>query len=149
MNAKEPADVELASAFRSALRQTVFLTRKLDLDADLTAAQLSVLNMVADGGMRVSLIAANMGVRVPSATEQIIRLEAAGLLTRESDPTDSRAVVVRLTSKGSAATEASNRRRNELMAAILGRLETQEQELLRAALPVFAKLNTYFDDSRN
>ena len=141
----DPTDLELASAFRTALRQTVFLTRRLDLDAELSAAQLSVLNMLSDEGLRVSKIAANLGVRVPSATDQISRLESAGLLERRADPSDSRAVVVSLTESGRIATEQANRRRNALMAGILARLEPRERAQLTAVMPVFDKINSYFE----
>lgn len=144
MNGNESADLDLAASFRGALRQTVFLTRRLDLDAELSAAQLSVLNMLSDGGLRVSKIALNLGVRVPSATEQISRLEAAGLLERKADPSDSRAVVVWLTERGRKTTDEANGRRNVLMAALLARLEPQERVQLKAALPLFDKLNNYY-----
>lgn len=145
MSGLESTDLELAAAFRAALRQTVFLTRRLDADAELSAAQLSVLNMLAEGGLRVSKIAANLGVRVPSATEQISRLEAAGLVERRADPSDSRAVVVWLSEPGRSAAGAANRRRDVLIAGILARLAPEERTQLEAVLPVFAKINSYVD----
>lgn len=145
MSGFEPADLELAAAFRAALRQTVFLTRRLDVDADLSAAQLSVLNMLTASGLRVSKVAANLGVRVPSATEQISRLESAGLLERRADPSDSRAVVVWLTESGRRAADAANQRRDALVAEILARLSPEERSRLEAVMPVFDKINGYFE----
>lgn len=148
MNAKRPADtlIDLAQEFRNALRQSVFVLRRLDAHAELSSAQLSVLKMVLDGGARVGEIARDLGVKVPSATEQIIRLERAGLLRREADPDDSRAVRVLATAEGRAAVDLADRRRNEHIAAILATLSQDERDAISAALPVFHKINSSVRD---
>jgi DNA-binding MarR family transcriptional regulator len=97
--------------------------------------------MLLDDGVRVGEIARNLGVRVPSATEQIIKLERAGLARREPDPDDSRAVRVVLTAEGSAAVDSANTRRNAVMAGILSSLSEQDRQALAAALPVIGKIN--------
>jgi DNA-binding MarR family transcriptional regulator len=132
---------ELASGFREALRHSVYLVRRLDADGELSAAQLSTLKMLLDEGQRVGEIARNLGVRVPSATEQIIKLERAGLARREPDPADSRAVRVILTPEGRAAVDSANRRRNQVMADILSTLSDQDRKALAEALPVIDKIN--------
>ena len=132
---------ELASDFREALRHSVYLVRRLDADGELSAAQLSTLKMLLGEGQRVGEIARNLGVRVPSATEQIIKLERAGLARREPDPADSRAVRVILTSEGRAAVDSANRRRNQVMAGILSTLTDQDRKALAEALPVIDKIN--------
>ena len=100
MNASEPAGpglLALAQDFREALRHSIYLVRRLDADGELSAAQFSTLKMLLDAGnapgptggshgVRVGEIARNLGVKVPSATEQIIKLERAGLARREPDP---------------------------------------------------------------
>jgi DNA-binding MarR family transcriptional regulator len=91
--------VALAQDFREALRHSIYLVRRLDAGGDLSAAQLSTLKMLLDDGVRVGEIARNLGVKVPSATEQIIKLERAGLARRDADPDDSRAVRVTLTAE--------------------------------------------------
>jgi DNA-binding MarR family transcriptional regulator len=156
MNASEPVDpglLALAQDFREALRHSIYLVRRLDADGELSAAQLSTLKMLmdagpgsADGGasaagVRVGEIARNLGVKVPSATEQIIKLERAGLARREPDPDDSRAVRVRLTEAGSAAVESANERRNAVMAGILSSLPDDDRAALAAALPVISRIN--------
>ena len=132
---------ELASGFREALRHSVYLVRRLDADGELSAAQLSTLKMLLDEGQRVGEIARNLGVRVPSATEQIIKLERAGLGRREPDPNDSRAVRVILTPEGREAVDSANRRRNQVMAGILSTLSDQDRKALADALPVIDKIN--------
>jgi DNA-binding MarR family transcriptional regulator len=137
-----PALQELAQDFREALRHSVYLVRRLDADGELSAAQLSTLKMLLEDGVRVGEIARNLGVRVPSATEQVIKLERAGLARREADPDDSRAVRVVLTAQGRDAVESANRRRNAVMAGILESLTDDERRALGAALPVIEKINS-------
>ena len=149
MNASEPADpglLALAEDFREALRHSIYLVRRLDADGELSAAQLSMLKMLLDagpaaGGVRVGEIARNLGVKVPSATEQIIKLERAGLARREPDPDDSRAVRVTLTEAGLAAVASANERRNEVMAGVLSSLSDDDRAALAAALPVIGRIN--------
>ncbi|MCX6498380.1 MAG: MarR family transcriptional regulator [Arthrobacter sp.] len=134
----------LSRDFREALRHSIYLVRRLDADGELSAAQLSTLKMLLDAvddGVRVGEIARNLGVKVPSATEQIIKLERAGLVRREADPDDSRAVRVKLTGEGHAAVESANTRRNAVMAGILGSLSDRERQALAAALPVIGRIN--------
>jgi DNA-binding MarR family transcriptional regulator len=151
MNASDMTDpglLTLAQDFREALRHSIYLVRRLDADGELSAAQLSTLKMLMDtgpasdgGGVRVGEIARNLGVKVPSATEQIIKLERAGLARREPDPSDSRAVRVTLTGAGRAAVDAANERRNAVMAGILSSLSGAERAALAAALPVIGRIN--------
>lgn len=131
----------LAQDFREALRHSIYLVRRLDADGELSAAQLSTLKMVQDDGIRVGDIARNLGVKVPSATEQIIKLERAGLVRRDPDPDDSRGVRVRLTEAGRAAVASANARRNASMATILGSLPAGDRAALAAALPVIGRIN--------
>jgi DNA-binding MarR family transcriptional regulator len=141
----EPATAALqalAQDFREALRHGVYLVRRLDAEGELSAAQLSTLKMLLGDGVRVGEIARNLGVRVPSATEQIIKLEKAGLVRRDPDPDDSRAVRVVLTAEGHAAVDSANERRNAVMAKILVTLSDNERQALAAALPVIEKINS-------
>lgn len=146
MNTNDVQLQELASGFREALRHGVYLVRRLDADGELSAAQLSTLKMLMGEGQRVGEIARNLGVRVPSATEQIIKLERAGLARREPDPTDSRAVRVILTDEGRAAVDSANKRRNQVMAEILGTLTDQDRKALADALPVIDKINAFIQN---
>ncbi|MGG5173124.1 MarR family winged helix-turn-helix transcriptional regulator [Pseudarthrobacter sp. J1738] len=136
-----PELLALSAEFREALRHSVFFARRFDSDGELSVAQLSMLNMVASGPVRVGEIARNLGVKVPSATEQIIRLEKAGLVLRQPDPEDSRAVRVALTEAGKQTAASSNERRNHSMAGVLAALTAQDREALSKALPVISKIN--------
>ncbi|MCC9144827.1 MULTISPECIES: MarR family transcriptional regulator [unclassified Arthrobacter] len=136
----DPALDDLAVEFRESLRLALYIARNMDADTDLSATQVSIMKMAAGEGMRVSGIARNLGVKVPSATEQIIRLEGAGLLLRSPDPHDSRGVRVTLTPQGTRALQEANESRTALMAALLEQLSSEERASLSAALPVIRRL---------
>ncbi|KNC19406.1 ArsR family transcriptional regulator [Arthrobacter sp. RIT-PI-e] len=136
----DPQLLDLAQSFRTTLRHAVYLSRSMNGEGRLSVVQLSTLSMAAEEPLRVSRIAANLGIRVPSATEQIIKLEQAGLVSRHPDPTDSRAVLVTLTDHGRTEWEAASRHRNERVAALLDQLGDDERATLAAALPIIEKL---------
>ncbi len=146
MSPFDPRLLDLAQEFRESLRLGVYMFRRLDPEGDLTAAQLSLLSMISDDGLRVGDIAKNLGIKVPSATEQIIKLERTGLVTRQQDPDDSRAVQVVITEAGASAVESANHRRNAMVAELLQDLSSEEIGQLAAALPVIAKLNSSFQN---
>ncbi|WP_434615181.1 MarR family winged helix-turn-helix transcriptional regulator [Arthrobacter sp. A5] len=131
----------LAGRYRESLRRAVYLIRSLDAEGELSTGQVSTLNIVAEGSVRVSEIARKAGVRVPSATEQIIRLENAGLVKRTQDVKDARAVLVSLTAAGRDALEAANHVRNALLGAGLATLTPAEQDAIAHAIPAMNKLN--------
>lgn len=137
----DPQLLALAQDFRENLRLSVYLARRLDSEGELSSVQISTLKMLFDGGVRVGDIARNLGVKVPSATEQIIKLEKAGLASRGPDPHDSRAVLVDITPAGRTAVDAANGKRNAAVAAILESLDDNDRAALAAALPVIAKIN--------
>lgn len=132
---------DLANRYRDILRQSVFLVRSMDAEGDLSIGQVSTLNMVSAGPMRVGAIAANSGVRVPSATEQIIKLETAGLVERVADPSDARVVLVRITARGRSKLREANSRRSASMARALETLRDEERAAIAKAIPALAKLN--------
>ncbi|XAS71953.1 MarR family transcriptional regulator [Micrococcaceae bacterium Sec5.1] len=145
-SASDPRLLHIAQEFRESLRLGVYMFRRLDPEGELTAAQLSLLSMISDGGLRVGDIAKNLGIKVPSATEQIIKLERSGLVSRQPDVNDSRAVQVVITKAGTAAVESANQRRNAMVAGLLQELSSDEIEQLAAALPIISKLNSSFQN---
>ncbi|WP_287934088.1 MarR family transcriptional regulator [Arthrobacter sp.] len=132
---------ELAGRYRDILRQAVYLSRSIDAEGELSTNQVSTLNMISAQPMRVSAIAKYAGIRVPSATEQVIKLEAAGLVQRMPDESDARAVLVHLTETGRKVLAEANRRRNANMAAALETLSAGEKQAINDAIPAIAKLN--------
>lgn len=90
--AAAPAD-ELAAAFVRVTRQL-----KSKHPADPAMACLSVA--VRLGPVRISTLAVELFLDVSTASRHVRNLEAAGLLTRESDPADQRATLLTVTPQG-------------------------------------------------
>jgi DNA-binding MarR family transcriptional regulator len=101
---------------------------------DITMAQAKALYLVfAAGKLRMSELAAGLGVTSSTATGQVDRLVELGLLERRADPADRRQVVV-TTTPGAAATlehlrELNTRRMRELL---VGLRETDLATVARA-----------------
>ncbi|MEO8219926.1 MAG: MarR family transcriptional regulator [Specibacter sp.] len=132
---------DLARRYRDILRQAVYLVRSMDADGELSSGQVSTLSMIAAQPLRVGAIARNAGIRVPSATEQVIRLGTLGLVERIADESDARVVLVGLTEAGRSALAAANARRNAVMATALMTLDAHELQAVANAIPAIAKLN--------
>jgi DNA-binding MarR family transcriptional regulator len=136
-----PADcLALAAGLRAQFRQLLYLLRTIGQDEQLSVAQVSTLNAVAERPRRVGELARLNGVRLPSATEQVARLEREGLVSRAKDPDELRAVVVSLTAKGRTVLAEVNARRDRLVGLRLAALDPAERRALAAALPVIARL---------
>src|SRR2546425_8879871 len=67
---------------------------------DLSAAQLQALVLLAESELRMSELAARLGVAESTATRLVARLEATKLVRRRSSEPDRRAVVAELTPAG-------------------------------------------------
>ncbi|MDJ0315222.1 MarR family transcriptional regulator [Arthrobacter sp. H35-D1] len=134
-------NLELAARYREILRQALYVVRSIDADGELSTAQTSTLNMLAAAPMRIGLIARNAGIRVPSATEQVTKLAAAGLVERVPSHTDARVVEVRLTEEGRRTLKAANLRRNREMARAFDSLSPRERQAINLAIPAIEKLN--------
>jgi len=70
------------------------------------SADIPPLYMLGLGGpMRAAELATSLHVSRPTMSKQLARLQGAGLITREADPADGRAVIVRLSTAGAEANE--------------------------------------------
>ena len=73
-------------------------------DIGLTAAQAGALFLIpSDGGASVNAISEGLGLAQSAASVLAQRLEQAGLIERQVDPGDRRAVLLTLTARGRAA----------------------------------------------
>jgi DNA-binding MarR family transcriptional regulator len=132
---------ELANAFAPRLSKLVRLLIRETAGAGMSRTSLSVLAALRDAGSaRITELADAERVAQPSMTTLISRLEGQGLVQRQSDPLDGRAVVVALTRAGRAELERMTRARAELLARRLEALTPAEQAALAAALPALDRL---------
>lgn len=145
-NRKRQRSSELASALASGIRVIAGrLKRRLREhggDHDLTPSQVSVvLRLEKHGSATVSTLARAEGVRPQSMSAVVAPLQEAGLVQGAPDPSDGRQTLMSLTPKclkrlrdGRAA------KQDWLTATISQKLSIREQEKLRSALEILARL---------
>ncbi|MQA97088.1 MAG: MarR family transcriptional regulator [Streptosporangiales bacterium] len=131
---------ELAVEFNRRLREVVLLVRQATTGLPLTAQQLSVLGSLESGPRRMSDLAAEHGVRQPTMTVQVNRLEEAGLVSRGRDADDARVVTVALTDEGCRDLAHGRRARTAFLAERFAALTPDERAAIAAALPAIGRL---------
>ncbi|WCN78623.1 MarR family winged helix-turn-helix transcriptional regulator [Micromonospora sp. LH3U1] len=90
------------------------LTARL-VDLDLTASEINVLAILADGrGRTISELGAAAGTRPTTLTSVLDRLERRGHITRGARPGDRRVVVIELTASGRLAADTIRQTLTEL-----------------------------------
>jgi DNA-binding MarR family transcriptional regulator len=130
----------LANQFSLVLRHLVFLLRRSAAGQPLTSQQYGVLGSLQDGSRRMTELAEEHAVQLPTMTVQINRLEDAGLVARGFDPADARVRTVELTAEGRDRLRAVRAVRIARLTRELAALTEDERATLAAALPVLAKL---------
>lgn len=120
----------------SAIEVTLWLARNLErIPAPLTTSQFRIMRRAAAGGERTARLAERLAVRKPTLTSIADGLVAAGLLIRETDTSDRRAVRLELTAEGKAALAETERLYAERFAELLA--DSPEPAQL---LPALARL---------
>jgi DNA-binding MarR family transcriptional regulator len=104
-------------------------------------AQARLLSMVDERGeARISDLAALDNCSQPTMTTQVRRLEDAGLVTRTADPSDARAVLIRITDEGRATLERVRADRAAVVNPMLEQLDPADREVLAKSIDVFRRL---------
>ncbi|MGI5167371.1 MarR family winged helix-turn-helix transcriptional regulator [Spirillospora sp. CA-253888] len=135
---------ELAEHFNRRLRDVVLLLRRVGADQPVTSQQASVLGSLEDGPRRMTELADEHGVRLPTMTALVNRLERDGLAVRGRDASDARVVTVEITPAGAAQLRATRERRTEALAERIAALDEEQRAAIAAALPALDRL---FDPS--
>ncbi len=92
---------------------------------------LAVLEM--DGAIPMTRLADELGVALPNATGLVGRLDERGLVTRRTEPSDRRVVLVELTPEGRRAIDEMEAERTQRMTRLIGQLDaTQQRRLLES-----------------
>ncbi|HZX03283.1 MarR family transcriptional regulator [Kribbella sp.] len=99
---------------------------------NVTHGQFRVLRTLdhAEEPIRLSELAARLGIVPRSATSVVDDLESAGLVARRPDPHDRRATLVTLTPAGRQILTTLRQKRHDVMARQLARLTPQDQQTL-------------------
>ncbi|POM25092.1 MarR family protein [Actinomadura rubteroloni] len=135
-------DREIAETLNRRLRDMVLTLRRITADQEITSQQTSVLGSLADGPRRMTDLAAEHGVRLPTMTAQVNRLERDGRVVRGRDGADARVVTVELTPRGRDGLRDARERRVALLAERVAALSAADRDALAAALPALGRLFT-------
>lgn len=108
-------------------------------DISLTAAS-TLSTLARSGPRRITDLAAIEGVSQPSMTVLVTGLERAGLVARQADRADRRAVRVALTDEGDRYLRARRRDGAEAFDRLIEKLPADEGAALRAATPALRHL---------
>lgn len=131
----------LARELRPLVYRLYDVVRRHSPDFGVTLTQGSVLSvLVHDGPHTMSALAAREGVRQPSMTNIVSRLERAGYVRRRPSEHDRRMVVVSATEKARTDLARVVVAREEFLRERLTRLGPGDREAVRSALPALARL---------
>jgi DNA-binding MarR family transcriptional regulator len=121
-------------------RELLPLTPRDALMLEVTTSQLKVMFIIyLQGATRIGTLAQALGVSLPTMTVTVDRLEKRGLLVRESDPEDRRAVFCRLSEEGQHVLNQlwdSARKRTRQMLTVL---DIEELRVVQQALEILLK----------
>ncbi|MQY02058.1 MarR family winged helix-turn-helix transcriptional regulator [Actinomadura macrotermitis] len=137
-----PAAGELAAAVEQAIATAVLAWNRAgqDVEVHVSPVQLRAIETIARHD-RINLggLAAELGVIPSSASRLCDRLEAAGLVVRESGPADRREIIVRLSHDGVRLCAALSRRRRAVVAEALAELSPASRARLLDSLTEFGR----------
>lgn len=97
----------------------------------LTAAQAGVLFSIPnEGGASVNAVAEGVGLVQSAASVLVQRLEHAGLVERQTDPADRRAVLLTLTARGRAVRSRAAERAHRINTVATRGFSAEEQAVI-------------------
>lgn len=129
MTHEDSVDELIDVLVRSTFEVTGMLTR-LGAENDLSLTQIRVLGILRDRRPRVTELAAHLGLDKSSMSGLIDRAERRGLLARDKNPHDGRAVDVYLTPAGQKLTQRLVAEGRRALAPAISRLGPEEREQL-------------------
>ena len=134
-------DAELAHDLRIAVLRLARRIRANRVDTSLSLSQLSALAVLdASGPMSAGDLAGLESVQPPTMTKVLAALLERGLITRDADLADKRAVRIAVTDAGHDAVEVERQARDVWMSGVLDELGPQERAALAQALPVLERV---------
>lgn len=132
----------VADALHSAAIHLLRGVRKEDERTGVGPARLSALSvLVFAGPMRVTELARIEQVKPPTMTKIIAGLEAAGLVRRDADAEDARAVRLESTTRGTKLLQEGRRRRVKRLADALKTLTSDELDVLARAAAIVERVS--------
>ncbi|WP_166462909.1 MarR family winged helix-turn-helix transcriptional regulator [Amycolatopsis acidicola] len=129
---------------------TAFVPWARRLRAELSPTAASVLNKLCrEGPARVIDLAAAAGITQQSMTTLLVQLGEQGVVRREPDPDDGRAVRISVTPEGERLVARRRAGRTEAFAPLLAELSADELSDLAGVLPALNQLTEALRRSRS
>lgn len=131
----------------AALRRVVRRQLRSDLPGPhLRGAHLELLRVVErEPGIGVAAAAQRLGLVANTVSTVVNQLTAAGMLRRETDPDDRRAVRLYLTDIATQRLDAWRQARTELVGSAVGALPPRDRQAVADALPALRLLVSYLE----
>src|SRR4051794_7767332 len=138
----ERRDLErLAEDIGTTAAQVAREVRRPLLSQDVSFARMRVLALLLENGpQRIMQLALLDQVAQPSMTIMVDGMEQLGWVERNPDPSDRRAVLVSLTSKGETEVKRVQAIRSQALANRLAELDNDELEQLQVAVDTMHRL---------
>src|SRR3954471_20565344 len=134
MTRRDPS-TQILDELSRLIRQLARLSGGPDEGPPLTATQrLALFELVDQGPLRLSALAARMGTSPPTASRAVDALDDLGLVDRRPDPEDRRALQLDLTPEGRRSVEERKARVLEGFRPAVGELPSADRERLASLL---------------
>jgi DNA-binding MarR family transcriptional regulator len=127
---------ELAELLRQANRRLQQGIRDTLAPLGISGSQARVVRLLSEGPLRMSVIAARLGIVPHSVTDVVDRAERAGMVARRADPADRRSTLVDLTPSGRQLLVQLDDARRESAMRIFGPLGDEQRSQLQSVLLV-------------
>jgi DNA-binding MarR family transcriptional regulator len=132
---------ELAHTLRQTVLHLARRVRAERADAAMSDGKLSVLFVLMnEGAQTLGSLSEHERVTPPSMNRTINALVEQGFVTRESDATDGRKVVIDISDAGRRLVKETRRRRDAWFSSRLAALTPEERDLLDQAAPILRRL---------
>lgn len=141
----EPLSLEVsrtAGELRALLGRLSRRLRQTSVVGELTLPQASVLSLLErEGPATPGALATKERITPQSMGTILVSLEELELVSRTPDPTDGRRLVISATEAGRQVILGARRQKEERLAqALATNFTNEEQQVLRAALPLLERL---------
>lgn len=142
MSQISPEDAyKVAAACRPYLTKLYVTYFRISEQSALTGPQLSIMErLINNGSMRISQLAAQEGIRMPTASNTLHQLEQRDLIRRVRDENDRRGVKVEVTDNGLKEYERVAEERVQYVADMVRTLDDDMLPLLEQAPRVLKPL---------
>jgi DNA-binding MarR family transcriptional regulator len=132
---------ELITSLRFSIARLARLLRQQDRSGHGATFSSALASIARHGGPTHGELAAMEQVAPPTITAVVGKMEADGLVTRETDPNDRRVTRIRITEAGEAHIAANRTRRNQWLQDRMHCLTAAEVAQLASVAPILERLS--------